>query len=154
MRILVVSDTHGDKAALLEALNRQPKAEIVIHLGDGASDVDMVKYLYPEKMFLQVKGNCDFYSKQPDADEYTVNNVKIFYTHGHLYDVKQQSYALISAARDRHADIVLYGHTHQAESRYEDGLYIINPGSLRGYGGSYAAIDITDQGILVNSFKV
>ena len=154
MLIIVVSDTHGDTAALLKALNRQPKAELVIHLGDGAAEIDTVKPLFPEKMFLQVKGNCDFGSTLPDADEYTVSNVKIFYTHGHLYDVKQQSYKLISAARDRHAGIVLYGHTHHAESLFEDGLYIINPGSLRGCGGSYAAIDISDQGILVTGFKI
>ena len=38
MRILVVSDTHRDAYALREAILKQPTAEGVIHLGDGAED--------------------------------------------------------------------------------------------------------------------
>ena len=42
MRILVVSDTHRDQYALEQAVLRQPKAEVVIHLGDGADEAEMV----------------------------------------------------------------------------------------------------------------
>ena len=38
MRILVVSDTHRDAFALREAILKQPTAEVVIHLGDGAEE--------------------------------------------------------------------------------------------------------------------
>lgn len=60
MRILVVSDTHGDENGLHKVLLSQPKAEIVIHLGDGENDVEVQKYRFPQKMFLQVRGNCDW----------------------------------------------------------------------------------------------
>ena len=38
MRILVVSDTHHDVFALRTAILRQPKAEVVVHLGDGEEE--------------------------------------------------------------------------------------------------------------------
>lgn len=150
MRILVVSDTHGDSAALYRALLSQPQAEIVIHLGDGADDVDAVRQDFPQKMFLQVRGNCDFGSRLPASGEFTAEGRKIFYTHGHHYHVKWGDEPILSAARERDADILLYGHTHEPVSRYQDGLYILNPGSLKGSGGSFGFIDLTLQGIVTN----
>ncbi len=150
MRILVVSDTHGDSDALHQAILSQPKAEIVIHLGDGENDVDSVKPYFPNKMFLQVRGNCDFGSSLPHSEEFLTEGVRIFYTHGHIYNVKWQDDLIRAAARERHADILLYGHTHQAVSAYQDGLYILNPGSLKRIDGSYGFIDITAQGIITN----
>ena len=43
MRILVVSDTHGNEMNLRRAILSQPKAEIVIHLGDGETEADRTK---------------------------------------------------------------------------------------------------------------
>ena len=73
MRILVASDTHHDFHALKRAVECQPSAEIVIHLGDGADDAEDVKYLFPQKMFLQVRGNCDWGSVLPYQGEYILN---------------------------------------------------------------------------------
>lgn len=150
MRILVVSDSHGDEAGLYEVIASQPKAEVVIHLGDGERDVEAQKYRFPDKMFLQVRGNCDWGSQLPAVGEYLIDGVRIFYTHGHVYQVKYGTYDFEHAARQRKANIALYGHTHMAEAVYRDGLYIMNPGSLRGSYGSYGIIDITPQGIVTN----
>ena len=60
MRILVVSDTHRDPYGMQAAILRQPKAEIVIHLGDGEDDAQEMKLKFPEKLFLMVRGNCDW----------------------------------------------------------------------------------------------
>ena len=43
MRILVVSDTHRDFSALHHAVQTQPKAEIVLHLGDGEEELMQIK---------------------------------------------------------------------------------------------------------------
>ena len=149
MRILVASDTHHDKNSLYQAILSQPTAQVVIHLGDGADEAEEMRYAFPDRMFLQVRGNCDWGSSLPVVGEITLEGKKIMYTHGHAYQVKYGTYDLISAARDRKADIVLYGHTHQAETRYEDGLYIMNPGSLAG-NGSYGIVDLTKAGIVTN----
>lgn len=150
MRILVVSDTHGNEQNLRQALLAQPTAEIVIHLGDGEEELERVKRSFPEKMFLQVRGNCDWGSNLPDRGEYTAEGVKIFYTHGHLYSVKSGLYTVVSAARERKAQVLLFGHTHQPLTDYEDGLHIMNPGSLSYYKPTYGTLDLTPQGIVTN----
>ena len=154
MRILVVSDSHGSAYGLRRAIMAQPKAEVVIHLGDGEDDVARVKHQFPEKMFLSVRGNCDMGSQLPPAGEFTAEGVKIFYTHGHLYGVKSGQYTIVCAAREKGAQVLLYGHTHNAFTDYEDGLYMMNPGSVNGYGASYGILDITPQGIVTNVVKL
>lgn len=154
MRILVTSDTHRDPGSLRRAIMAQPKAEVVIHLGDGAEDVDSLRFSFPDRTFLQVKGNCDWGSTLPAVGEYEAEGVKIFYTHGHLYGVKSGDYTIVSEARSRKANILLFGHTHQPREDYEDGLYIMNPGRLSGYGPTYGIIDITAQGIVLNVMKL
>lgn len=150
MRLLLVSDTHGDVAALRRALQCQPSAEVVIHLGDGEGDMAQVALDFPEKMVLQVRGNCDFGSQHPLADCFVVEGVRLFYTHGHGYQVNQGLHSLKEAAREKHANAVLYGHTHCPDVTYEEGLYVINPGSLHGYGATYATLDLTERGMVPN----
>ena len=103
MRILVVSDTHGNDSSLRRAILAQPKAEVVIHLGDGEEELLRAKRAFPEKMFLAVRGNCDFGSDLPLTGEFTAQGVKIFYTHGHYYGVKSGLYTFACAARERGA---------------------------------------------------
>lgn len=150
MRILVVSDTHGSDSDLRRALLAQPKAEVVVHLGDGEAELERAKHSFPEKMFLQVRGNCDWGSALPAAGEYTVDGVKIFYTHGHLYGVKSGLYSAVCAARERGAQVLLFGHTHNALTDYDEGLYLMNPGSLSGWKPTYGTLDLTPSGIVTN----
>ena len=154
MRILVVSDTHRDSSSLRAAILSQPTAEVVIHLGDGAEEAEEMRTSFPEKMFLQVRGNCDWGSSIPVDGFATFAGKNIFYTHGYTYNVKYGTYEVISAAREKKADILLFGHTHVPITEYEDGLYIMNPGSLCGSGGTYGILDLTDAGIVTNIVKM
>ncbi|HIU31567.1 MAG TPA: metallophosphoesterase [Candidatus Caccousia avistercoris] len=154
MRILVVSDTHHDVFSLRTAILRQPKAEVVIHLGDGEEEAAQLKPHFPDKAFLQVRGNCDWGSALPIFGEITLEGKKIFYTHGHVYNVKYGMYQIVCAARERGAQVLLFGHTHQAVTDYEDGLYLMNPGSLHGSEGTYGILDITPAGIVTNIVRL
>ena len=154
MRILVVSDTHGDFHSFKEALDKEKSAEVVIHCGDQNGELEKLRLLYPDKAFFAVKGNCDFASTLPTVETRVIENKKLFFTHGHLYNAKYTLYNLCCAAREAHADILLFGHTHNAIAEYDDGLYIVNPGSLHGYNASYAYIDITDKGVMTNIVKL
>lgn len=153
MKILVFSDTHGDKNKIQRAILSHSSAEVVIHCGDGESDVNAMKTLFPEKAFFNVRGNCDFYSNSDSTIVFTLMGKKIMVTHGYEYNVKWGTQKLIYAALEKQVDIVLYGHTHIAENEYSDGLYVMNPGSCHGYGASYGIIEITDKGILTNIVK-
>ena len=154
MRILVVSDTHRDRAALQRAILAQPSAEVVIHLGDGAEEAEDMKMNFPEKMFLLVRGNCDWGSTLPPEGIAEFAGKRIFYTHGYTYNVKYGTYEAISAARRQKADVLLFGHTHRPVTEYSDGLYIMNPGSLNGSYGTYGTLDITPAGIVTNIVRI
>ncbi len=154
MRILVVSDTHGNLYNFKKAVEQQRNAEIIIHCGDNKDELDEIKMMYQDKAFYCVKGNCDFASMLPLEETITIENKKLFITHGHMYNAKMTLYNLCCKAREENADIVIFGHTHNAIAEYDDGLYILNPGSLSGYAPSYAYIDITDKGIMTNIVKL
>ena len=155
MRILVVSDSHGDEYALERAVEAQPTARVVIHLGDGAREAEGIADRFPNRTVYRVKGNCDWSDTGmlPFERDEVIGEKHLFFTHGQVYDVKMGLYRLISTARDRKADILLFGHTHQPLTEYEDGLYILNPGSLahgQGNKSTYGLIDITPAGITLN----
>lgn len=155
MKILVVSDTHGDFNSLLRAVKAQPDAEVIVHCGDGDEQVQLLKDTYKDKMIVGVRGNCDWNSFLPSTETLSILGKKIFITHGHLYDAKIGLYKIMCAAREAEADILLYGHTHIAMTSYEDGLHLMNPGSCHGYMASYGILEITEKGdILTNIVKV
>lgn len=151
MRILVFSDSHGDFRTINEAVRTHSSAEIIIHCGDGYAEVLELKKMFPDKMIVAVRGNCDWSADMPAVETLRVMGKTIYITHGHLYKVKFTPYNLICAARENEADIVLFGHTHNAMTDYDDGLYIMNPGSCHGYRASYGIVDITDKGDIVTN---
>ena len=150
MRILVVSDTHRDSYSLRQAILQQPKAEVVLHLGDGEAEIMDMKLEFPQRMIIPVRGNCDWGSTLPATEELCLEGQRIFMTHGHLYQVKMGYYPIYCAAREKKADILLFGHTHVPMQDYDDGLYVLNPGSLHGANASYGILDITPAGIMTN----
>lgn len=150
MRILVVSDTHKDCFALSQAVLQQPKAEVILHLGDGQEEADEIKMKFPDRMVVAVRGNCDWGSSLPATEELRLEGTRIFLTHGHLYQVKMGYYSIYCAARERKANLLLFGHTHTPYQDYDDGLYVLNPGSLHGTGGTYGIVDLTPAGIVTN----
>ncbi len=151
MRILVISDSHGSRRAIEDAIEAQPTAEHIFFLGDRLEDIEDFELFFPERTFHTICGNCDFSSGAPTEGFCTLGGKNIFYTHGHTYGVKGSTASLISYARARGADIALYGHTHIAACSYLDGLHLVNPGSIgrgRDGGCSYAVIDIVGKDIL------
>ena len=143
-RIIVISDTHGNPQNVEKLLPLIAENDYVIHLGDGAADMREVRTLYPEKVYA-CAGNCDFFSSLPESGELEVENCKIFFCHGHKYDVKRGVSALAEEAKRRGCDVALFGHTHEACIIEQGGVTLINPGSLRrfaGEGGSYCYLVI------------
>lgn len=140
MKILVISDSHGRAAAVMEAVELE-KPDALIHLGDGNKDLRGVRLMYPDMEVYAVAGNCDFYSNESDLLVTDIQGVRLFLTHGHMYSVKQTLKYLLSAAADSGARIALYGHTHEEHFEKRKGITVINPGSL-GYGGTYGILTI------------
>ena len=148
MRLLILSDSHGRSSAIREAIEAQPEAKTVFYLGDGLRDLEEIQASYRSHTFYCVRGNCDWaVIDTPEMAITDIGGVRIFYTHGHVYDAKFSLTRAALAAREREAQVLLFGHTHQPLSVYDDGLYVVNPGSI-GKGHSYAILDITPAGIV------
>lgn len=154
MRILVVSDTHGDFSSFNRVVLSQPTAEVIFHLGDGEEQAEDIRLAYPEKMVISVRGNCDWGSMKNSLEIITIESKKIMAAHGHLYNVKMGTEEIIAAAKEQCADILLYGHTHNPSTVYKHGLYVMNPGSLHGSWGTYGIVDITPAGIVTDIRKM
>lgn len=151
MKILVLSDSHSGLRFMFQATEIL-KPDVIIHLGDYFDDGIALAEEYPHITFYQVPGNCDRYRCLPNQAEILIPQiagVNFYLTHGHRHNVKLTDSLLLRDARAAKADIVLYGHTHEAECVLEeDGLWIMNPGTCGYYGGSAGWIEIENGKIL------
>ena len=77
-----------------------------------------------------VKGNNDFFSDCPSEQIFNIGDKKVLITHGHCYYVYRGTDELKRAARQNGVDIVMFGHTHIPHFEDEDGIVILNPGSV------------------------
>ena len=59
--ILVLSDSHGNTKNVRKILDLCPDADMVVHLGDGASDFTKTLPDNYEKPFVAIEGNGEYY---------------------------------------------------------------------------------------------
>lgn len=148
MRILVISDTHHHVRYIEAAKKLIADGDILIHLGDNVEDAEELAASFKGKTYI-VAGNCDFTRKYPKENIIEVHGKKIFFTHGDLYGVKNSIMNIFYKGKETGADVVLFGHTHEHGIEREDGIIIMNPGSIslpRSRGRFAGVIDITENG--------
>ena len=129
MKILIVSDTHGRNSGYLDLLEQSEKMDMVIHCGD----VEGSEYLISESAGCRtviVQGNNDYFSDLPREMIVKLGKYKALVTHGHAYYVNMGYDHLVREARKRKVDMVIYGHTHRPVITEENGIKVLNPGSL------------------------
>lgn len=142
LKILVFSDSHRSLSGMYYAIE-QHEPDQIIHLGDLQSDAEEVAHAYPKLPFCLVPGNCDGWSTLPLKKKINLQGTRILLSHGHIWGVKQGYDTAISDARAAHADILLFGHTHQRLcQQLEDGLWMLNPGASY---SSYGLIELKDN---------
>lgn len=146
MKILVVSDSHGNTLALLRAV-AVTGPDMILHLGDHDRDCSIIRDTFPDIMTRAVRGNCDMNSLETDADEFVIEGKRVFMVHGDAYGVKYSLDSLITAAMYRSADVVLYGHTHRAHAEVFEDMLLLNPGSVGLGMKTYAVLKI-EHGIV------
>lgn len=149
MRILLVSDTHGNQTDLLKAHEAASHCDAVIHLGDGEQDALLLEAIDDQIQLFQVAGNCDLGSTVPRELICSFGKVRLLLCHGDRYGVKSGLSRLIERGHAAKVAAVLYGHTHLAQSIEEDGLLLVNPGTLAVPAPfkSYAILELTESGI-------
>ena len=153
MRILVMSDTHGEIVVIERVRQHTGPVDAVFHCGDSELDTghEALQGAYV------VAGNCDWDSSFPAEVITEVNGIKVFMAHGHLHQVKSTMMPLSYRAQEVDADVVLFGHSHLLGAELVNKTLFVNPGSLSSPRGrkekSYAIIEKTTKAWVVSFFS-
>lgn len=149
MKIIVISDTHGETDKAEEVIKRYNNIDLIIHLGDYFRDAQKIAALFPSIPVEYIYGNSDFLiGDVPSEKTLECGGKKIFITHGHRYSVKWDYDRLHKKAQELKVDALLFGHTHIPELIQEKNYILLNPGSLSDprddSDESYAMIEIDE----------
>ncbi len=151
-RLGVFSDSHGSEAMLRRAVYTVGRADAYCFCGDGLSDFKAVipdmQSLNPNAQIYVAAGNCDGFSGEKDELVFSIGGVRILMMHGHTRRVKLCTDLLLEEAIRQDARAALYGHTHEAKEDWQNGILLLNPGSVHGYWPSCASLQIEDDGRL------
>ena len=119
MKILIISDTHGDTEKIKEIVSKHNDVDIILHAGDSQLPPYMTENM------LTVKGNCDYYD-YPVYRDLNIEGFKIHIEHGHRIHITDSMYL-----DNNDYDIVIFGHTHILKTfKNVNGKHFFNPGSL------------------------
>ena len=144
MKLLIISDIHGSSyyaKKILEIRERENSDKIIL-LGDlyyhGPRN-SLTKEYDPKIVaeilnslkdeILAIKGNCDAEVDQMISDfglkdnlKLDINGLKVFFTHGHKYNIDNLP--------EEKIDILIYGHFHTGFIKEKDGIICANAGSI------------------------
>ena len=126
MKILVFSDTHGDKDAYKQMIEKEQDLDHVFCTGDSGFDLDFLN----DEQVISVRGNYPFAPKLPLDISEKLKNHWFYFTHGHTYHVKFGLSKLIKKANLLKMDICCFGHTHKSLLSKKNDLILLNPGAL------------------------
>ncbi|MEK4025043.1 MULTISPECIES: metallophosphoesterase [Sporosarcina] len=151
MKIIVLSDSHGDTATV-QQIAALP-ADAMFHCGDSelAADHPLLAGLHC------VRGNCDLDSRLPASLLVKIGDESVFAVHGHEHDVKRSLLTLSYAAAEQQATVALFGHSHLYGAELINGILFVNPGSTTqprgGREATYAVIE-TGEKYTVNFYTM
>ena len=157
MKILLLSDTHGNLSGMEKALRKFGKnADVIVHCGDGTRGEAMwLRDNVNHASVVCVRGNCDFIGDLNDVEYLDICSKHIMITHGHLFGVKFGLENLSYKAEEEGSDIVFFGHTHICTDEKVGNVRMINPGSCGRWEPTCAVIEIDDKGnVLVNHLRL
>ena len=144
MKILLVSDSHGDYSSLDRLFKMYPEMDLYLHAGDSEQDE------FSLKPFISVRGNCDHYYDFP-------NFLVIPSPYGNIY-VQHTPFISQSVIHEHNAKIVIHGHTHTRRNEQKGGILFINPGAISyardKYDGSYAILEIDQNHVEVKFYTL
>lgn len=133
IKIVVISDTHGNLQAIDKMAQIILESDFVFHLGDHFDDMKNYAHVLGDKLY-RVHGNCDWGTQKDIVVK--IDKQRIFATHGDLYGAKRGTTKLVEKAKQENCSVVFYGHTHVAEIKKQDGVLLVNPGTLQKYSAN------------------
>ncbi|WP_041720360.1 YfcE family phosphodiesterase [Alkaliphilus metalliredigens] len=127
MKIGVLGDSHGGFENIGLAMKHLGHVNLIIHTGDHYRDRSYIEENYHIKT-IGVSGNCD--QEGPDEVVQIIHGKKYFISHGHIYGVTHGINGIFYRGKELGADVVIFGHTHVPLNVKEEGMIILNPGSV------------------------
>ena len=153
MRILVISDTHGELDRfwkVFNKLNKETPVQMIVHCGDYIEDAKEIR-MRSGIPVVAVKGNCD---GEYSHDGYSILETEagdFLVAHGHMHDVNFSLQKLYYTALDNNCIGALFGHTHRSAFVETGDLYMMNPGSLTkprdGSGGTFGILETFEDSV-------
>lgn len=153
MRLIIVSDSHGNSTILDEIASRySDSVDGFVHCGD--SELSSTNLIWD--IMDTVAGNCDFDPNFPDIFLNDSLDAPYLIVHGHRHQVKYTLQYLKEEAKKEQVAFVFYGHSHVLTLNDEDGIFLINPGSIQQPRGelkerTYGLLETSDETV---SFRV
>jgi putative phosphoesterase len=153
LRIVVVSDTHGNLKGFRQVLRRilaGGSADLFIHLGDDYEDAEVLDEF--GCTYLRVPGVYSHYYADRSVPNRTVQELagwRVLLSHtdvSHANDLNDDPRPERLVAK-KEIDVILYGHSHVPVLEAKDGILFVNPGHLKnedkkGHKPSYAILDL------------
>lgn len=147
MKVVIISDAHGDISLIRKIANIEHNADAFIDAGDSCLEASEIR------PFISVRGNCDF-SFYPLSRVLYFDCWSVFLTHGASVSMS----SLINLTKSHKCNVLIYGHTHKCEYKIVDSIYVINPGSISrprdGYVGTYLVVDFNSDDIKITKKEV
>ncbi len=129
MRVLVVSDTHGHLENLEQTLEECGQVDALMHCGDIEGQGDLIRRMIDGPCYM-VAGNNDWGTDLRRELMLTLDDYRVFVTHGNFYGVSLGPERILDEALSRGVQIAAFGHTHRPMIEQHGNLTLINPGSL------------------------
>lgn len=141
MKLLILSDSHGDTKSVREAIQKELPFDECIHCGDGINDITQSKTAC-SFIINSVIGNVDRAHgiRGTGILECEFDGIKAVILHGDCHSAKSTFIHIRAEGIRRSARIVFFGHTHEPLIRDEQSLFLFNPGSIR--NGTYGIVTI------------
>lgn len=133
MKVLVISDTHGKLDNAKKVIEQIIPLGIttVLHCGDYVSDARILQKFYSDLTVHSVYGNCDMGFGGEYSQVVVIEHVSIYMSHGHRYGVKWGDYdEVVIDAKANEASVAVCGHSHCVYLCRQEGIIVMNPGSL------------------------
>lgn len=160
MKVLVVSDSHGNYRNLSAILKKNRNVAHIIHAGDFESDLDDMSMYEPAMMdkLTAVAGNCDVNSMRERTKVVELGGVKIFVAHGDMLSVKTDKTVIARKAKEEGCRAAIFGHSHIRYCETVEGVFLLNPGSCSMQGDntppSYAVMTIENGKISAEIIEI
>ena len=173
MKILIFSDSHGDTGTMCSVTEKE-KPDMIIHLGDGMADAELLQAKYPGIQMIKNLGNVDSDKEEELIKHKEICGKRIVMTHGHTFyhytfNSETGSNELTDETRvtgrrdilkymqENNTDIFLHGHTHEPYINIAQAsgktCWIMNPGRSGRMEGTaikptYGILKIYESGAL------